>query len=156
MMWPPPVRWLRDQTHNLRCSISIGYFQGRSIQSPQKCAKYATFFAVTTQSLKETGRFAPSTTGPAHPGTLLAALLCWLDARSRGARIVLRLEDLDPDRCRPEYASRMQEDLQWVGLDFDQVTLQSDSKERHEHALDTLSARGLLYPCSCTRRSTLR
>ena len=49
-------------------------------------------------------RFAPSTTGPAHLGTLAAALLCWLDARSRGARLILRLEDLDPDRCRPEHA----------------------------------------------------
>ena len=58
-----------------------------------------------------TGRFAPSTTGPAHPGTLLAALLCWLDARSRSARIVLRLEDLDPERCRPEWADRCLEIL---------------------------------------------
>ena len=106
---------------------------------------------MTNQPLKETGRFAPSTTGPAHPGTLLAALLCWLDARSRGARIVLRLEDLDPDRCRPEYASRMQEDLRWVGLNFDEVTQQSDAREPHEQALDALAALGLLYPCTCTR-----
>ena len=55
--------------------------------------------------MAEVGRFAPSTTGPAHPGTLLAALLCWLDARSRGARLVLRLEDLDPERSRPEWSA---------------------------------------------------
>ena len=57
-----------------------------------------------TPCAMEVSRFAPSTTGPAHPGTLLAALLCWLDARSRGARLVLRLEDLDPQRCRPAWS----------------------------------------------------
>ena len=50
---------------------------------------------------REHGRFAPTTSGPAHPGTLLAGLLAWLDARSLGARFSLRLEDIDPDRCRP-------------------------------------------------------
>ena len=72
-----------------------------------------------------TGRFAPSTTGPAHPGTLLAALLCWLDSRSRGARLLLRLEDLDPKRCRPEWSSGMRDDLLWLGIDWGAV-LQGD------------------------------
>ena len=67
------------------------------------------------------GRFAPSTTGRAHPGTLLAALLCWLDARSRGARLLLRLEDLDPERCRPEWSDAMRRDLDWLGLEFKKV-----------------------------------
>jgi len=97
------------------------------------------------------GRFAPSTTGRAHPGTLLAALLCWLDARSRGARVVLRLEDLDPDRCRPELATGMREDLAWLGLDWDAVTLQSAQRLHHEAALDQLAAAGVLYPCRCSR-----
>ncbi len=96
-------------------------------------------------------RFAPSPTGHAHPGTLLAGLLCWLDARSRGADIELRLEDIDPDRCRPEYARRIPEDLAWLGLDFDRATRQSDHRARHEAALDRLEAEGLLYPCSCSR-----
>jgi glutamyl-Q tRNA(Asp) synthetase len=99
----------------------------------------------------EVSRFAPSTTGPAHPGTLLAALLCWLDARSRGARVVLRLEDLDPERCRPEWSEAMREALAWLGLDWDGVVLQSSRSSDHGAALDALAARGLLYPCRCTR-----
>jgi glutamyl/glutaminyl-tRNA synthetase len=96
-------------------------------------------------------RFAPSTTGRAHPGTLLAALLAWLDARARGARILLRLEDLDPERCRPEWAERMQDDLAWLGLDFDTVERQGAFAARHEAALDRLAAAGVLYPCACSR-----
>jgi len=97
------------------------------------------------------GRFAPSTTGPAHPGTLLAGLLCWLDARSLGARVWLRLEDLDPQRCRPEWAGRMERDLAWLGLDWDGVFLQSRASAAHDAALDRLEADGRLYPCSCSR-----
>jgi glutamyl/glutaminyl-tRNA synthetase len=103
----------------------------------------------------EAARFAPSTTGPAHPGTLLAALLCWLDARSRGARLVLRLEDLDPERCRPEWSDAMVEALDWLGLDFDAVAAQSSRAGDHAAALDRLAAAGRLYPCRCTR-SALR
>jgi glutamyl/glutaminyl-tRNA synthetase len=99
----------------------------------------------------ETGRFAPSTTGPAHPGTLLAALLCWLDARSIGACLLLRLEDLDPQRCRPEWSDAMRRDLDWLGLDFDAVEAQHAARARHEAALDRLAERGVLYPCRCTR-----
>ena len=96
-------------------------------------------------------RFAPSTTGPAHPGTLLAALLCWLDARALGARLRLRLEDLDPERSRPEWREAMGRDLTWFGLDFDDVDLQSEAGGAHEAALDRLAELGRLYPCSCTR-----
>lgn len=99
-----------------------------------------------------TGRFAPSTTGPAHPGTLLAALLCWLDARSRGARVVVRLEDLDPERCRPELAQAMVDDLAWLGLEWDAVERQSDHAARHAAALDRLAELGLLYPSTVSRR----
>jgi len=97
------------------------------------------------------GRFAPSTTGPAHPGTLLAGLLCWLDIRSRAGRLVLRLEDLDPQRCRPEWAQRMREDLLWLGLDWDEESLQSQAGAGHRAALDRLEGAGVLYPCSCSR-----
>jgi glutamyl/glutaminyl-tRNA synthetase len=99
----------------------------------------------------QVSRFAPSTTGPAHPGTLLAALLAWLDARTREARLLLRLEDLDPERCRPAFLARMPEDLAWLGLDFDAVEVQSAFAARHAAALDRLEARGVLYPCACTR-----
>lgn len=97
-------------------------------------------------------RFAPSTTGEAHPGTLLAALLCWLDARSRGDRLLLRFENLDPDRCKPEFLDQMRRDLAWLGLDWDRVVTQSELAEQHEAALDRLQARGRLYPCRCTRK----
>jgi len=103
----------------------------------------------------DVGRFAPSTSGRAHPGTLLAALLCWLDARSRGARLVLRLEDLDPERCRPEYAEAMRADLDWLGLDFDATERQRENGRRYEAALDQLAAADLLYPCSCSRARLL-
>jgi glutamyl-Q tRNA(Asp) synthetase len=97
------------------------------------------------------GRFAPTTSGPAHPGTLLAALLCWLDARSGGGRVVVRLEDLDPVRCRPEYLDAMVESLAWLGLDWDAVIRQSDRADAHAAALDRLAEQDRLYPCSCSR-----
>ena len=79
------------------------------------------------RSERKIGRFAPSTTGPAHPGTLLAALLGWLDARSRGAAIALRLEDLDRERSKPELVAAMERDLAWFGLDWDERCLQSQA-----------------------------
>ena len=104
----------------------------------------------------EVCRFAPSATGPAHPGTLLAALLCWLDARSRGARLLLRLEDLDPERCRPEWSRGLHAALDWLGLDWDGRSEQSAAAESHAAALDQLEAAGRLYPCACTRSQLRR
>ncbi|HUS63679.1 MAG TPA: glutamate--tRNA ligase family protein [Kofleriaceae bacterium] len=97
------------------------------------------------------GRTAPSVTGEAHPGTLLSALLAWLDARSRGDRFLLRLEDNDHTRDRPGLADALQADLAWFGLDWDDVVLQSRHRAEHEAALDRLEAAGLLYPCRCSR-----
>ena len=102
-------------------------------------------------SARNFGRFAPSTTGPAHPGTLLAALLCWLDARSRGARVALRLEDLDRERSKPALVEAMQRDLAWFGLDWDVVERQSEQRARHEAALERLVATGRVYACDCSR-----
>jgi len=99
----------------------------------------------------EVGRYAPSTTGRAHPGTLLAGLLCWLDARSRGARLVLRLEDIDRQRSRPEYVQAMQRDLAWIGLEWDAVRVQSEAAQQHAAAIARLVERGLVYPCRCSR-----
>jgi glutamyl-Q tRNA(Asp) synthetase len=96
-------------------------------------------------------RFAPSTTGEAHPGTLLAALLVWLDARSRGGRALLRLEDLDIARTRAAWAEQMVEACAWLGLTWDEVVVQSDRRAAHEAALDALAAAGRLYPCRCSR-----
>ncbi|MEO8553275.1 MAG: glutamate--tRNA ligase family protein, partial [Kofleriaceae bacterium] len=96
-------------------------------------------------------RFAPSTTGEAHPGTLLSALLVWLDARARGGRKILRLEDLDLGRVKPAWREQIVEALDWLGLDWDETVVQSDRGPRHHAALDELAARGLLYPCTCSR-----
>jgi len=97
------------------------------------------------------GRFAPSTTGRAHPGTLVAALLCWLDARSRRGSVLLRLEDLDRERTKPGYVDSMQRDLEWFGLDWDAISLQSEQRGRHDTALLALVERGLVYACDCSR-----
>lgn len=101
------------------------------------------------------GRFAPSTTGLAHPGTLLAGLLGWLDARSRGGEVLLRLEDLDRERTKPGYVERMERDLAWFGLDFDGRQLQSERHEAHAAALDALAREGRIYACDCSR-ATIR
>ena len=99
----------------------------------------------------ERGRFAPSPSGPAHPGTLLSGLLAWLDARSRRAEFVLRLEDVDAERCSPALALEMREALAWLGLDWDAESVQSEGRSAHEAALDALARAGLLYPCRCSR-----
>ncbi|OGV71278.1 MAG: hypothetical protein A3K18_01960, partial [Lentisphaerae bacterium RIFOXYA12_64_32] len=96
-------------------------------------------------------RFAPSTTGEAHPGTLLAALLAWCDARTRGASFVLRLEDIDPERCRPGFSRQLLDDLAWLGLDWDELHEQHAHADEHARALDRLAELGLLYPCACSR-----
>lgn len=96
-------------------------------------------------------RFAPSTTGEAHPGTLLSALLVWLDARARGGRVLLRLEDLDVTRTRASFATQLVDACAWLGLDWDGVIVQSDRQGAHEAALDRLAAAGRLYPCACSR-----
>jgi glutamyl/glutaminyl-tRNA synthetase len=97
------------------------------------------------------GRFAPSTTGEAHPGTLLSALLVWLDMRTRGGRVILRLEDLDRGRVRAEWARELEKALADIGLDWDEVVVQSGRATAHEGALDRLEAAGRLYPCTCSR-----
>ncbi|HET9989079.1 MAG TPA: glutamate--tRNA ligase family protein, partial [Kofleriaceae bacterium] len=96
-------------------------------------------------------RFAPSTTGEAHPGTLLSALLVWLDARSRGGRALLRLEDIDIMRVKAAWREQMLDALAWLGLVWDDTIIQSARTPRHEEALDRLAAQGRLYPCSCSR-----
>jgi glutamyl/glutaminyl-tRNA synthetase len=96
-------------------------------------------------------RFAPSTTGEAHPGTLLAALLVWLDARARGGTAMLRLEDLDTTRVKAAWADQLVAALTWLGLTWDATVVQSGRSAAHEAALDALAAQGRLYPCTCSR-----
>ncbi|HEY3805711.1 MAG TPA: glutamate--tRNA ligase family protein [Kofleriaceae bacterium] len=99
-------------------------------------------------------RFAPSTTGEAHPGTLLSALLVWLDARARGGTAILRLEDLD--RTRHVGGDTLVESLDWLGLDWDATIVQSERAASHAAALDRLAAAGRLYPCTCSRAARTR
>lgn len=98
------------------------------------------------------GRYAPSPTGPLHLGNLRTALLAWLFARSKGARFVLRVDDLDQGRSRPEHEAGQLADLAALGLDWDGPILrQSERTDRYAQALAQLDADGLLYPCWCTR-----
>ena len=97
-------------------------------------------------------RFAPSPTGLLHLGHARSALDGWTRARAAGGRFLLRLEDIDQARCRPEYAQATLEDLAWIGLDWDgPVRVQSAHLAQYRQALDALDANGLLYPCFCTR-----
>lgn len=101
-------------------------------------------------------RFAPSPTGPLHLGHAYAAKVAHDAARASGGRFLLRLEDLDAARCRPAWASAIEEDLRWLGLIWDgPVLCQSTRLPAYEAALDTLWAKGLLYPCTCQRRDIL-
>lgn len=109
-------------------------------------------------STEITGRFAPSPSGRMHLGNAFSCLLAWLSARSAGGRIILRHEDLDPARCRREYADKIEEDLRWLGLDWDEGGsrggenyYQSSRRELYRQVLDALDKKGLIYPCFCTR-----
>jgi glutamyl-Q tRNA(Asp) synthetase len=104
-----------------------------------------------------TTRFAPSPTGFLHLGHAYSALIAWRRARAAGGRFLLRLEDIDPGRCRPEFARAIMEDLAWLGLDWDgPVRVQSEHLAEYRAVLDVLANRGLLYPCFCTRADIQR
>lgn len=102
------------------------------------------------------GRFAPSPSGRMHLGNLWSCLLAWLSARSVGGRMVLRLEDLDPDRCKPEFCQQVMRDLAWLGLDWDNEPVwQSRRGHIYEEYFRALEQQGLIYPCYCTRNQLL-
>ena len=102
--------------------------------------------------LGEVTRFAPSPTGYLHLGHAFAAWMAWQRARETGGCFLLRIEDIDPDRCRPAYAEAILEDLRWLGLDWDgEVLVQSQRFQSYRRGLDELAARGLIYPCFCSR-----
>ncbi len=102
-------------------------------------------------------RFAPSPTGLLHLGHAFAALTAWRRARSAGGRFLLRMEDIDPGRCRPAFAAAIEDDLHWFGLDWDgPVRTQSRHLADYQAVLDDLTRRGLVYPCFCTRADIAR
>jgi glutamyl-Q tRNA(Asp) synthetase len=98
-------------------------------------------------------RFAPSPTGYLHLGHICSAWEGWHAAREAGGRFLLRIEDIDRTRCRPEFAAAIREDLAWLGFDWDgEVRRQSEHFDDYRAALSRLGDTGLLYPCFCTRR----
>jgi len=104
----------------------------------------------------EKGRFAPSPTGRMHLGNVFSALLSWLSVKSQGGEWLLRIEDIDPDRSRQEYADLLMDDLEWLGLEWDgEPVYQSRRSDIYQHYFDQLVALGLTYPCYCTRADIL-
>lgn len=111
------------------------------------------------------GRFAPSPSGRMHLGNLFTAVMSWLSVKSQGGKWVLRIEDLDPQRSRIEYARMIEDDLQWLGLEWDEGGLdekgdngpyrQSMRDEIYLCFFNRLEATGMTYPCYCSRADIL-
>jgi len=98
-------------------------------------------------------RFAPSPNGFLHLGHAYSALTAGGAARAAGGRFLLRIEDIDRARARPDFEAAIYQDLAWLGLGWEEpVRRQSEHFDEYARALDRLEARGLLYPCFCTRR----
>ena len=98
-------------------------------------------------------RFAPSPTGYLHVGHAASALTGWRAARDAGGRFLLRIEDIDATRCRPEFERAIYEDLAWLGLTWEEpVRRQSQHMADYAAALEQLDRLGVLYPCFCTRQ----
>ncbi len=102
------------------------------------------------------GRFAPSPTGRMHLGNVFSALLSWLSARAQGGEWLLRIEDIDPQRSHQEYADMIMDDLEWLGLTWDEGPYyQSRRGDIYEEHLQRLRAMGMVYPCYCSRNDIL-
>ena len=102
--------------------------------------------------LKPVGRFAPTPSGRMHLGNVFAALIAWLSVRSRDGEMVLRMEDLDTQRTRAEFAETLRDDLRWLGFTWDRETpAQSQRSAVYDKYFEILREKGLLYPCYCTR-----
>ena len=105
------------------------------------------------------GRFAPTPSGKMHLGNVLCCLVAWLSARSQGGKVLLRVEDLDPERSGADYERQIEEDLRWLGLDWDEGGLeaaggrycQSGRSGVYEQYFDILKRENLVYPCFCSR-----
>ncbi|WP_341020175.1 tRNA glutamyl-Q(34) synthetase GluQRS [Brevundimonas diminuta] len=101
-------------------------------------------------------RFAPSPTGRLHKGHAFSALTAGRAAKEAGGRFVLRIEDIDPTRCRPEFEAGIYEDLAWLGLNWETpVRRQSDHLADYAAVVEALDRRGLLYRCFRTRKEIL-
>ena len=100
-------------------------------------------------------RFAPSPTGFLHEGHLLSALYVWAAAKKWDLKIHLRIEDHDQGRARKEYIDSIYEDLEWLGFEYDTQSKQSNHFDLFQKILDKLSEKGLVYPCTCSRKQLL-
>ncbi|MCW2364098.1 glutamyl-Q tRNA(Asp) synthetase [Sphingobium xanthum] len=101
-------------------------------------------------------RFAPSPTGRLHIGHGWSALQAHDFARENDGTFLLRIEDTDVTRCRPEFTEGIYEDLRWLGIGWDGLVIQSARFDAYEEALDRLKATGVVYPCFCTRGDIAR
>jgi glutamyl-Q tRNA(Asp) synthetase len=102
-------------------------------------------------------RFAPSPNGYLHLGHALSALINADAARACGGRLLLRIEDIDPARSRPEFEAAILEDLEWLGMAFERpVWRQSEHLDLHRERFEALKRRGLVYPCFCSRAALAR
>jgi glutamyl-tRNA synthetase/glutamyl-Q tRNA(Asp) synthetase len=97
-------------------------------------------------------RFAPSPTGYLHEGHLLSALYVWAAALKWGLKIHLRIEDHDQGRARKEYIDGIREDLAWLGFKYHSESIQSSHFDFFQKVLDRLTAKGFVYPCTCSRK----
>ena len=97
-------------------------------------------------------RFAPSPTGFLHEGHLLSALYVWAAAKKWDLKIHLRIEDHDQGRARKEYIDGIREDLAWLGFKYDSESIQSSHFDLFQKVLDKLTAKGFVYPCTCSRK----
>lgn len=100
-------------------------------------------------------RFAPSPTGFLHEGHLLSALYVWAAAKKWDLKIHLRIEDHDQGRARKEYIDSIYEDLEWLGFKYDSQSVQSNHFDLFQKVLNKLSEKGLVYPCTCSRKQLL-
>lgn len=99
------------------------------------------------------GRFAPSPSGPLHAGSLVSALASWLDARAHNGRWLLRFEDVDSERCHPQYIELIRQQLSALGLCWDaELPIQSSRTQHYQHVVQNWLAQGTAYACACTRR----
>lgn len=102
--------------------------------------------------MQPVSRFAPSPTGRLHLGHAYSCILAHDYARERGGAFLLRIEDIDPGRRRPEHVGGIVEDLMWLGLEWDgEMVFQSERLDLYRDALERLKGMGLVYPCFCTR-----
>lgn len=105
---------------------------------------------VLAEALKCVGRLAPSPTGALHLGNIRTFMIAWLSARSKGGRVIMRMEDLDHPRDKNGAADLIYSDLRWLGFDWDEEFVQSQRREIYREALESI--RDLIYPCVCSRK----